>query len=101
MSEEKPPIQAPIQSPVGLMQDRPTDADFIADKIGFLPNTRKSDNAFQAKFILATCAISILVSFFAMKDAPWWGSGVIGLVIGLVVGVLISGTILAVRNIRR
>lgn len=99
---DQPPPQAP---PVQESSPEPIDGyQFVADKVGFVPNTRKSDNAFQAKFIgfAAVFCGAFGGAYCATSGAaPWYAGILIGLVIGLVVGLLVSGTILAIANLKR
>lgn len=98
--EQPPPQTPPIQTPSETVDGY----EFVADKVGFVPNIRKSDNAYQAKFIATGAVFSAGFggAYCATSDAaPWYGGLVIGLVIGLLVGLLVSGTILAVKNLKR
>jgi hypothetical protein len=92
---DKPPIQLP-----------PVDDTYqtIADKVGFVPNSRKSDNVYQAKFLGAALAIVVpftAVSFEVGGWGPWWIGALLGCLAGLLGGLMISGTILAIKNLKR
>lgn len=75
--------------------------EFVADKIGFVPNVRRQDNLLQLKWIGGTCVIAIAVSFALIRGVPFYIPITCGLLAGLVLGALISGSILAIRNLRR
>lgn len=94
----KPPV-APPPAPAG-----DGGMEFVADKIGFVPNVRKSDNSFQAKFI----GVSLLAGagLFALlrlpdREVPIGACAGIGALAGLILGLLLSGAILAIKNLRR
>ena len=92
---DKPPVQVP--TPDDTYQT-------IADKVGFIPNSRKSDNLYQAKFLGATLAIVVpftAVSFEVGGWGPWWAGALLGALGGMLAGLLISGTILAIKNLKR
>ncbi len=74
--------------------------NFISDTIAGL-NMRKSDNLFQATFILFAVLVSTaLGSVFALLkeewELPWFGGALIGAFAGLVIGFFASGMILMV-----
>lgn len=93
---ETPP---PPAAPTGEMDPG---LQFAADKIGFVPNMRKSDNIFQLKFIGVTCLLCVVLALIApMGDFPVLAKIATGLLAGLLVGVILSGIILAIKNLKR
>ncbi len=92
----RPPVaQAPVES--GAYQ-------IIADKVGMVPNLRRSDNVFQAKFVGASALIFGIGFLFAPwfdDAAPWFLRLGLGVVAGLLGGLLVSGLILAIKNLVR
>lgn len=73
----------------------------IADKVGLVPNLRKSDNVFQLWFVLIGTALGTLCFALIVRDAGNIAWIVVGGGLGMIVGVVVSGAILAVRNLRR
>lgn len=73
----------------------------IADKVGLVPNLRKADNVFQLWFVLIGIALGTLCFALIVRDAGYIGWIVVGGGLGMIVGVVVSGAILAVRNLRR
>lgn len=72
-------------------------------------NVRKSDNLFQALFILAAIVVSAgvgagLAAVYGGQDLPWFAGALIGAFAGLVVGFFASGIFLmiyrAVRHMK-
>ena len=72
-------------------------------------NVRKSDNLFQAIFILVTILLlaalgAVLAAVYGGEDLPWFGGALIGAFAGLVAGFFSSGVFLmiyrAVRHIK-
>lgn len=81
----------------------------VVSDIAIGVNVRKSDNTFQAVFVLATVIAlaaggAILAALNADWGLPWFGGAMIGGFAGLVLGVLASGLVLmvyrAVRHIQ-
>ena len=86
--------------------------NIIADKVGFVPNVRRSDNLLQAKIIggiVAVCAVVGLIwGGGAGHRNPDCGLGMglgvgtgLGVVAGLVVGLLVSGLVLGIIGLKR
>lgn len=77
----------------------------MTDLVGGL-NVRKSDNVFQAKFILASVILAALVGAAVVHlsdtgDMPVYGGALLGSFAGLVIGFFASGIVLMVyRGIR-
>jgi hypothetical protein len=99
---EKPPVTNYEEPPppVAVREE----GNVFADVIGFAPNLRKADNLFQAKFIGGTVGVFVIAGcVYAVVDGemPLWAGATIGVVGGLVIGVLVSGTILAIRRLKR
>lgn len=72
-------------------------------------NVRKSDNAFQARFIAASVLLAagiaaVLASLNPSWNLPWYGGALIGSFAGLVGGLFLSGIALmiyrAVQHLR-
>ena len=72
-------------------------------------NVRKSDNKFQALFVLAAVVLlaavgAIVTTLFEYWGIPWYGGAMFGAFAGLVVGVFSSGIFLmvyrAIRHVR-
>ena len=95
-------VSAPLPDPSGkgCGSSPPTSNDtynFIADKIGFVPNIRKSDNALQAKIFLGVWLFCILLGAVLGK-----GDGALrGLIFGIVVALIISGGVLTIVGLMR
>jgi uncharacterized membrane protein YfcA len=107
MSEPLPPPlppgtpQRPADTQRGATPSSPgTDAtyNFVADKIGGIPNIRKKDNLYQAVAIAVFSLIGMIVGGFV----GGWPEGVmLGALGGLVAGTLISGSVLMIVGLRR
>ena len=102
---DKPPVEQSFSEPPRINQPGGLDYEDIAGKIGFVPNTRKSDNVWQAKFM----GVSILVGVVAGAaighlttggEYGWLGGIVLGLLASLVLGAIVSGAILAIRRMK-
>jgi hypothetical protein len=97
-SESSGDTQRPTPSqPQPGSNDYHSTYNFVADKVGFVPNVRKEDNKLQAKVFLSVWMLCILIGLV-------WGGGdggLTGALIGLVVALLISGAVLAVVGLRR
>ncbi|MCC7230974.1 MAG: hypothetical protein IT203_11325 [Fimbriimonadaceae bacterium] len=96
-SNDKPPVQSDLEGGDPVYE-------LMADKIGFVPNARLSDNVYQAKFIAVVLAVMVPIGalvFGILGLGPWWIGAVIGVVCGLLIGVFLSGTVLAIRNLKR
>ena len=103
ISQPEPVKRAPIPEPDGtrpVSPPKPEEFDtynFVADKIGFVPNVRKSDNALQAKVFLGVWAACVLIGAILGR-----GDGALtGLFLGIVVALVISGGVLAVVGLKR
>lgn len=106
MSNEEPtPPPFPYENPSPPAQSQSGQANetyqVIADKVGFVPNLRKSDNLFQLRFLGITLFICISVCMIIPIDVPVIFRAVIGLFIGLFLGLILSGTVLAIKNLKR
>ena len=67
--------------------------NFLADKIGGVPNVRKKDNLYQAAAIGVFLIVGVVVGAFFGE----WPQGVLlGGLAGLITGTLISGAVLTV-----
>jgi fatty acid desaturase len=100
---EPPPVHQPEFQNEPSSQSSNT-YETVADVVGFVPNLRKQDNVFQAKFIATTVLLACLIgaiAFAATGSGPWWAGMVLGLLGGLLAGLLLSGVILAIRNLKR
>jgi len=72
--------------------------NFLADKIGGVPNVRKKDNLYQAVAIGVFLIVGVVVGGFV----GGWPEGVLlGGLAGLIAGTLISGAVLAVIGLCR
>ena len=72
--------------------------NFLADKIGGVPNIRKKDNLYQAAAIGVFLIVGVVVGAFLGE----WPQGVLlGGLAGLIAGTLISGAILTVIGLCR
>ena len=72
--------------------------NFLADKIGGVPNVRKKDNLDQAAAIGVFLIVGVVVGGFV----GGWPEGVLlGALAGLIAGTLISGAVLTVIGLRR
>ena len=72
--------------------------NFLADKIGGVPNVRKKDNLYQAAAIGVFLIVGAVVGWFLGE----WPQGVLlGGLAGLIAGTLISGAVLTVIGLRR
>jgi hypothetical protein len=72
--------------------------NFLADKIGGVPNVRKKDNLYQAVAIGVFLIIGAVVGWFLGE----WPQGVLlGGLAGLIAGTLISGAVLTVIGLCR
>jgi hypothetical protein len=75
----------------------------IADKVGFLPNVRKADNLYQLKFVgYSVLGAAVLFCLIPMGDSmPLIIKMLLGAVAGMFLGLIVSGAILAIRNLKR
>ena len=72
--------------------------NFVADKIGGVPNVRKKDNLYQAVAIGVFMIVGVVVGGFLGE----WPEGVLlGGLAGLIAGTLISGAVLTVVGLCR
>ncbi|MCX6924367.1 MAG: hypothetical protein NT154_14305 [Verrucomicrobia bacterium] len=72
--------------------------NFLADKIGGVPNVRKKDNLYQAVAIGVFLIVGVVVGGFV----GGWPDGVLlGGLAGLIAGTLISGAVLTVIGLCR
>ncbi len=72
--------------------------NFLADKIGGIPNVRKKDNLYQALAIGVFAIVGAVVGAFLGE----WPQGVLlGGLAGLIAGTLISGAVLTVIGLLR
>ena len=72
--------------------------NFLADKIGGVPNVRKKDNLYQAAAIGVFMIVGAVVGSFLGE----WPQGVLlGGLAGLIAGTLISGAVLTVIGLWR
>ncbi len=101
-----PPIPSGTRQPGADDQQGPTvpgrkaDAtyNFLADKIGGIPNVRKKDNLYQALAIGLFVIVGAVVGAFLGE----WPQGVLlGGLAGLIAGTLISGAVLTVIGLLR
>lgn len=85
-----------------------SELEMIADKIGFVPNVRKSDNVYQAK-IFGICWLACLVlgAIWGVATNPnGFGDGLltgvaVGGLGGMVVALLVSGAIVGFKGMIR
>ena len=72
--------------------------NFLADKIGGVPNVRKKDNLYQAVAIGVFLIVGAVIGWFLGE----WPQGVLlGGLAGLIAGTLISGAVLTVIGLCR
>ena len=72
--------------------------NFVADKIGGVPNVRKKDNLYQA----AAIGVFLIVGAVVGSFLGGWPQGVLlGGLAGLIAGTLISGAVLTVIGLCR
>jgi len=72
--------------------------NFLADKIGGVPNVRKKDNLYQAAAIGVFLILGAVIGWFVGE----WPQGVmLGGLAGLIAGTLISGAVLTVIGLCR
>ncbi|MGC4042840.1 MAG: hypothetical protein QM758_03475 [Armatimonas sp.] len=95
----------PFQAP-----DIPQDSTYelFADKVGFVPNTKKKDNLFQAKVFGSVWVICIVVgAIWGAMTSPKGVEGGIadglltGFFLGVVVALVVSGAITGARTTLR
>ncbi|QIF05833.1 hypothetical protein [Roseimicrobium sp. ORNL1] len=103
MSDAQPPPIPPQAKPPPPPYEPPRNENveaynFIADKIGGLPNVRKKDNLYQAIAIGAFVAVGSLIGLW---KGGWPGGFIAGAVVGMVAGLLLSGAVLAVIGLVR
>lgn len=93
---EQPPVPAPGEFRSGALQD-------VADKVGLLPNFRKQDNLFQLKWVAIGTALGavVLQVWNPLSGAPFGVGLLLGAIGGMLVATVITGTILAIRNLKR
>ena len=72
--------------------------NFLADKIGGVPNVRKKDNLYQAVAIGLFVIIGVVVGAFVGEGSTGVLLGALG---GLIAGTLISGAVLTVIGLCR
>ena len=90
-----PPPMAPM-APEDQLQD-------IADRVGFVPNLRLSDNLIQLAALIAGALIIGAVGLvlkWGDRNTPMVGLG-LGAVAGMLLGTFLSGIYLAIKNARR
>ena len=75
----------------------------VADKVGLLPNFRKQDNLFQLKWVAIGTALGavVLQVWNPFSGAPFGVGLLLGAIGGMLVATIITGTILAIRNLKR
>ena len=72
--------------------------NFIADKVGGVPNLRKKDNLYQA----VTVGLFLVIGLIVGWAIGGWPEGVLlGAVGGLIAGILISGLVLMILGLCR
>jgi len=72
--------------------------NFIADKVGGVPNLRKKDNLYQA----VTVGLFLIIGLIVGWAFGGWPEGVLlGAVGGLIAGILISGLVLMILGLCR
>lgn len=71
--------------------------DFVADKIGGVPNVRLKDNLIQGLSILATTVLGVLIGLLVNG----YIGAVIGFAIGSIGGLLVSGLVLGIIGLIR
>lgn len=110
MSEN--PYQTPVEAgkakeptPTNTITPSAATYNVVTDMVGGL-NLRRSDNAFQALFILVSIVLAALVgailAFFNPNwNLPWMGGAVFGAVAGLVFGTFASGIFLMIYRAMR
>lgn len=101
-SPEPPPIHAqPVEQPgQSLAQHQYQE---IADRIGFVPNTRGSDNLIQGLAVLGGLVLGAIVGYLLKwgdAKVPLLGAG-LGAIAGLLLATFASGLYLAIRNLSR
>ncbi len=88
----------------------PTDStyDVFADKIGFVPNAKKSDNLFQLKIFGIVWGVCLVVGIIwgVVTNPNGFGEGLLngaltGGLLGIVVALLVSGAITGFRTTTR
>ena len=105
---ESPPPRLPSETrPSGADEQQSTPPlcrrpdptyNFLADKIGGVPNVRKKDNLYQA----AAIGVFLIVGVVVGGLVGGWPEGVLlGALAGLIAGTLISGAVLTVIGLRR
>lgn len=72
--------------------------EFVADKVGLVPNLRASDNLFQAIFVAVFILLGAIIGFIYSRSTTGLLVGVLG---GLIVGGLLSGLVLMIRGLMR
>jgi hypothetical protein len=72
--------------------------NFLADKMGDVPNVRKKDNLYQAAAIGVFLIVGVVVGAFL---GEWPQSVLLRGLAGLLAGTLISGAVLTVIGLRR
>lgn len=106
MSEhDRPPQEQPSAEPVPGRHP-PADAyNFVADKVGMVPNVRLKDNVIQAVAVIIGMVLGGLAGvLYAAAQGPAQSmllSAIIGIVVGMVVGVFLSGLVLMIVGLRR
>ena len=71
--------------------------EFVADKVGFVPNVRRSDNILQAKIFGGVWLGCVLLG----AVCGGMGGALMGLLLGIVVALLVSGAVLAIVGLKR
>ncbi len=101
---EPPPVQPVAPPPVFLeVPSQENQLQQIADKVGFVPNLRLSDNLIQLAALLGGMLIFGLVGYamrWGSADSPLMGAG-LGAIAGMLIGTFLGGAYLAVKNAMR
>jgi F0F1-type ATP synthase assembly protein I len=72
----------------------------MGEVVGFWPNWKKSDNAFQAIGILIAIVVCALILMVWNPTGIWWLSALVGVLAGLISGALVTGFILMIRGLK-
>jgi hypothetical protein len=72
--------------------------NFVADKIGGVPNVRAKDNVFQAVTVFV---FAILGGIIGGATIGWWEGALLGGLGGIIGGTLLSGLVLMIIGLRR
>ncbi len=98
-SGSAPPADSETSQPVNISSTHAA-YNIVSDTVVGL-NVRRSDNKFQAIFILVAMLVSASVGaglavFNSGGKLPWYGGALIGAFAGLVIGVFASGIVLMI-----